>query len=200
MLEYTANGRPAEPAGNRLPEYPDAPQGVYPCRVPDAPRAGEPETEAWLALAITSDAEWESLRQALGDPEWTRDPCYATSAGRAAAADQIDAELTAWTSTRDPQAAMAQLQEYGIPAGVAQNGRDLFERDNHLAARGFFVTVDHPDLGEFAVPGPVFRLNRTPAAVRRPPPLLGEHTEEVLREVLALREDELADLIVEGVI
>ena len=200
LLDYTANGRVQEPAGNRLTECPDAPQGVYPCRPPAPLAEGPPETEAWLAVAVTSDAHWAGLRRALGDPEWMRDPAYATAAGRAAAADQIDTHLSAWTSTQDPQAAMAHLQAHGVPAGVSQNGRDLLERDRHLAERGFFLTVDHPEIGPFQIPGPGFRVERTPAAFRRPPPLLGQHTEEVFREILGLSEDELSALIVEGAV
>ena len=196
LLDYTANGHVQHPAGNRLTERPDAPQGVYQCRVPEPPAERPAETEAWLAVAVTSDAEWERLRRALGEPEWMRDPNYATAGGRVAGADRIDRELNAWTSTQDPQEAMALLQAHGVPAGVAQNGRDLFERDRHLAERGFFVTVDHPELGQFQMPGPGFRLDRTPAAIRRAPPLLGQHTEEVLKEVLGLSEDEINNLIV----
>ena len=196
LLEYTANGRVQEPAGSRLIECPDAPQGVYPCRIPAAPPGGPAETEAWLAVAVTSDAEWEGLRRALGDPEWLCDPTFSTAAGRAAAADRIDAQLSAWTSDQDPQGAMAHLQAHGVPAGVVQNGRDLFERDDHLAARGYFVRVDHPEAGSFVVPGPGFRLDRTPAATLTPP-LLGQHTEEVLREILGLTDDEISALIIE---
>ena len=200
LLDYTANGRVQEPVGNRLPECPDAPQGAYPCRVPPPPAEGQPETEAWLAVAVTTDAEWAGLRQALSDPEWMRDPTYATAAGRAAAADRIDAALSAWTSQQDAHQAMALLQAQGVPAGVAQNGRDVFERDDHLAERRFFATVEHPEIGSFELPGPGFRLDRTPAAIRRGPPLLGQHTEEVLRDVLGLSPEAIDALVVEGVV
>ncbi|HEX2172427.1 MAG TPA: CoA transferase, partial [Dehalococcoidia bacterium] len=185
ILDYTVNGRVMAPAGNRLIERPDAPQGIYPCRVPAPPADGPPETEAWIAIVVTSDTEWSGLCRAIGDPAWTRDPAYATAAGRSAAADRIDVEIAAWTAGQDAQAAMRHLQAHRVPAGVAQNGRDILERDDHVGKRGYFVTIDHPEIGSIMMPGPAFRLDRTPAAVRLPPPLLGQHTEEVLRELLA---------------
>ncbi len=83
---------------------------------------------------------------------------------------------------------------------MAQNGRDLFERDEHLAERRFFVTVDHPECGPFQIPGTGFRLDRSPAVVRRPPPLIGQHTEEILRDLLGLDEEEVTTLIIEEVV
>ena len=133
LLDYTANGRVPRPAGNRLMERPDAPQGVYRCRLP-ASRAqpdAEESTEwaAWIAVAVTPDAEWAGLRRALGKPTWMADPSLATADRRLAAAERIDRELNAWTSGQEPFVAMARLQAQGVPAGVVENGRDLLEHD-----------------------------------------------------------------------
>ena len=92
---------------------------------------------------------------------------------------------------------MAHPPALRVPTPVAQNSRDFFERDRHLAERGFFVTVEHPEIGPMHLPSPGFRLEPTPAGFQRGPALLGQHTEEVLREVLGLSEDEITSLIVE---
>lgn len=196
VLDVAANGQVQRPAGNRLAERPDAPQGVYRCRVPGAGTNGAGEDEAWIAIAVTSDAEWDALRRVIGDADWLAGAGLASATGRLAAAEAIDREVQAWTSHWHPFEAFAQLQAAGVPAGVVENGRDLLERDRHLAEREYFVTVDHPEIGALRLPGPAFRLDGKPAPNRRPPPLLGQHTEEVLRDSLGLTEEEISNLIV----
>ena len=70
-----------------------------------------------LAVAVTSDAEWDGLRRALGEPTWMADPSLATANGRLAAAERIVRELNAWTSRQEPFVAMERLQAQGVPAG-----------------------------------------------------------------------------------
>ncbi|MEE8581346.1 MAG: CoA transferase, partial [Myxococcota bacterium] len=89
VIEYTAYGNVMQRNGNRCPTA--APQGLYPCR-------GE---EAWLALSIESEAQWQALRQALGEPEWAQDPALQSLAGRHAHHDRIDEALFAWAADRD---------------------------------------------------------------------------------------------------
>jgi crotonobetainyl-CoA:carnitine CoA-transferase CaiB-like acyl-CoA transferase len=92
------------------------------------------------------------------------------------------------------------LQERGIPAHPVRDGRDLVERDPQLAAGGFYVTLDHPVAGPVAHEGVVARLDGTPGGLRTPAPLLGQHTDELLTELLDLSPDELAALRREGVL
>jgi benzylsuccinate CoA-transferase BbsF subunit len=170
--------------GNRNPER--APQGVYPC-------AGD---DRWIALSVTHDDEWIALCEAAGlDPELRG----LDSAGRAAAHDTIDEMLAAWTRAREVNGLAAELQERGIIAAPVRDARDL-ACDPHLAARGFWVTVEHTAIGRRVQPGVALHLSANPASCRRAAPCLGEHNREVLREILSLADVELEALEARGVL
>ncbi len=94
---------------------------------------------------------------------------------------------------------MEELQGRGVPAGVVQSAREMLA-DEHLKERGYYVYLDHPEAGRTAYDGPPFKLSKTPGRLRSPAPLLGEHTQEVCREILELSDDEIADLLVAGVL
>ncbi len=190
LLARALDGRTSTATGNASPEGPAAPHGVYPC-------AGD---DRWLAITVFDDEDWRRFAAALGDPPWTRDPRFATRAGRAAHAAEIDRHVAAWTRTQDADAAMAALQRAGVAAGRVADARDLCARDPQLAARGHFVAVPTPEGRTVRLDGPPFLLSETPAAVAGPGPLLGEHTDQVLRDLLGLDEAERAALRAEGVI
>jgi len=89
------------------------------------------------------------------------------------------------------------LQAKGVPSGVVQNGRDVLDGDEHLKARGYYVYLDHPEAGRTAYDGPPFRLKKTPGRLRSPAPGLGEHNEQVCKEILGMSDDEIAEALVE---
>ncbi|MGB6895776.1 MAG: CoA transferase, partial [Dehalococcoidia bacterium] len=91
------------------------------------------------------------------------------------------------------------LQAAGVAAGVVQNARDVLENDPHLKERGYYVYLDHAEAGRTAYDGPGFRLGKTPGSLR-PAPMLGEHTERVCKEVLQMNDEEMAQLVIEGVL
>lgn len=184
-LDYFANGRVATPQGNRDASY--APQGCYPCRGDDA----------WCVISCTSDEEWRALARVIGGPELASDPRYATRADRQARHEELDALIAAWTREHTPHQAMRLLQAAGVPAGAVQTGEDLW-RDPHLRARGYLITVDHPDLGPVEHPGVTIRLWATPGEVRRPAGRLGQDNEAVFRGLLGLSEAKMAELEAEG--
>ncbi|WP_434740576.1 CoA transferase [Micromonospora sp. SH-82] len=108
--------------------------------------------------------------------------------------------LEEYAAATDPDRAAAHLQGYGIPAYPVRDGRDLVEGDPQLRARGFYPTLGHPLVGEVRVEGVLHHLTDTPPRLDRPAPLLGEHTEELLGEMLGLTTQEITDLRERGVL
>ena len=188
LLARALDGCASTPTGNASQEEPGAPHGVYPC-------AGE---DRWLAISVFSDEDWTRFARALGDPEWTGR--FVSRAARLEHAAELDRLVAAWSRTQVAEEAMALLQAAGVAAGVVANAEDLCARDPQLAARGHFVEVPTPEGRTVRIDGPPFVLSDTPARIGGPGPLLGEHTGEVLRELLGCGEEELRALREEGVI
>jgi crotonobetainyl-CoA:carnitine CoA-transferase CaiB-like acyl-CoA transferase len=94
---------------------------------------------------------------------------------------------------------MAQLQAAGVPAGVVQNARDCLE-DEHLAARGYYQYLEHPEAGRTAYDGSGFHLSKTPAQFTSAANCLGEHNFQVATEILGVSPEEFAELVAEQVL
>ncbi len=190
LLAHGALGGSQTAVGNASQELPGAPHGVYPC-------AGD---DRWLAITVFDDTAWRALATVAGDRPWTRDGRFASAAGRLAHATELDHAVAAWTRTLDADAAMAELQAAGVAAGRVADAVDLCARDPQLAGRGHFVDVPTPEGGAVRLDGPAFLLSETPARVRGPGPLLGEHSDEVLSGVLGLERAEIDALRAAGVV
>jgi len=175
---------PWSPVGNASQEEPGAPHGVYPC-------AGD---DRWIAITVFGDDEWRDFAGLVGDADWIRDPRFATRDGRVAHAADLDAHVAGWTRELDADDAMKRLQASGVAAGRVADAADLCARDPQLAARGQFVDVPTPEGRSVRLDGPGFLLSDTPPAVRGPGPLLGEHTDDVLANILGLSHDDIAAL------
>lgn len=150
----------------------------------NAPYQAFRTADGWVTLAALTEPQWESLCGALGRPGLARDERFATNAGRMAhlpaLVEAIEAALAAGTTAEWVE----RLLDAGVPAGPIHDHRQVFE-DPHTRARGMVEEVEHPVEGLVRTLGFPLKLGDTPAAVRRPPPLLGEHTEEVLAELAA---------------
>jgi crotonobetainyl-CoA:carnitine CoA-transferase CaiB-like acyl-CoA transferase len=186
FLDYFLNGRPGEPRGNRHLAH--APHGVYPCKGADA----------WCAIAVTTDEEWQALRRAMGDPAWARDAKFDTQQGRKANEAEIEEGLAAWTAGFSPRQVMHLLQRHRVSASAVFTSEDLYW-DMHLRERGYIVALDHPDWGRLEQPNVTVRLSDTPGdGAQRPSPALGEHNGYVLRDVLNLSAAEVHHLQASG--
>jgi crotonobetainyl-CoA:carnitine CoA-transferase CaiB-like acyl-CoA transferase len=183
ILDYAVNGRPSGRIGNAAGEPRVAPHGVYRCAPDPDPRVGD---DAWVAIAVETNEQWQAVCSAIGAGDLAADPSLATVDGRLAQTDRIDAAIESWTRQRSPWEAMEALQDAGVPAGAVQRSRDLVERDPQLRHRGMHPEIEHPLLGTYKMDGVPVRFSRTPAAIRRPGPLLGEANQEVYGDLLGL--------------
>lgn len=207
IMEWGMNRRLPPRMGNRHPWM--APHGCYPCQ-PLPEEEGRPlarlgsdglekATDRWITIAVSSDAEWRGLCEAMGRPDLVEDGRFADALSRYHHQDELDEIIAAWTQQHDDYSLFHLLQSKGVPAGPVLTPLSL-TRDPHLEARGFFEIVQHPDMGANKVTRPVWRLTETPVHVRRPAPCFGEHNDYVFRELLGLSEEEIETLTREGVI
>jgi crotonobetainyl-CoA:carnitine CoA-transferase CaiB-like acyl-CoA transferase len=188
VMDYSVNGNIQKRMANRSPY--GAPHGIYRCQ-------GE---DRWCAIAVFSDEEWQGLCRGMGNPEWSRDGKYATVLGRVEHVDELDRLVEEWTLGRTAENVMAVLQAEGVAAGVVQNGQDLLDNDPQMKERGHYVYLDHPEIGPMALDDYPFKLSATPGRLSRHAPLLGEHNDYVLSEILGMPEDDIKELIIEGVL
>lgn len=181
ILDYTMNGVVRGTQGNRDPGM--SPHGNYPCLGDDA----------WVAIAVATEAEWNGFTAAIGAPAWTREPWAADRLERVRHADRVDVHVAEWTAERTPDEAAELLQRHGVPAGPSLHVGERYFHP-HFLERNFHVDFDHPATGTDIVGGIAWRLDGTPGQLRRPAPLLGQHNGEVLGGLLGLSPDEIADL------
>ena len=192
LLDILNNQTPSEPVGNRSQEAAAAPHGVYRCKGDDR----------WCAIAVFTEAEWQSLCHVLGQPAWTREARFASLADRLQHQDALDEYIESWTQQHPAEEVMSRLQEAGIAAGIVANGEDL-DRDPQLQARGYWAQLPSQENGkteDIILDGPPFKLSKTPGYVAAPGPLLGEHTDSVLRRLLNYSDQQIAQLKAERVI
>jgi crotonobetainyl-CoA:carnitine CoA-transferase CaiB-like acyl-CoA transferase len=163
---------------------------VYRCRGDDD----------WVALAVLDDAVWPGLAALIGRQELGHDTVLTTEGGRRSQADQIDKLLRDWTTQRTVSEAVRALREHGVAAAAVVAPPTLLD-DEHLLARGFWETVEHPVVGSYRCTGMPFTFVGGPRGwIRTPPPVYGQHTREVLTDVLGLTDDDLAELRTAGAI
>jgi benzylsuccinate CoA-transferase BbsF subunit len=185
VATFTATGEILGRLGNRARDA--APHAVLRCA--DAPDG----RERWIAIACADDADWARLVDVLGRPDWALAPALATTAGRLAAADDLEARLDAWTRGHEAGALAERLQAAGVPAGPVHDLGDL-HHDPQLAHRAHFRPVQHAVLGTHPAETHAMRFSAMAPALRRAAPRLGEHTEDVLRGILGMSAEEYAAL------
>ena len=152
-----------------------------------------------LALAVGSEKLWKEFCPAIGCPELTDDPRYRTNADRAKNRATLIPKLQEVFLTRSYEEWEKILLPRGIPMGAINSIAEVVDHPQ-VAARGALVEMDHPRAGKVRMVGAPVRLSETPGSVRTPAPTLGEHTDEVLRELAGLSGEEVSALRADGAI
>jgi len=152
-----------------------------------------------FALAVGNDLQFRTMAELIGRPEMGTDERFATNPARIANRDQLIPAMAEVFATREADHWLGLFNKAGIPAGPINTIPQMLE-DPHTAAHHMTVTLPHPTGGEVRLLAPPYKLSKTPATVERHPPLLGEHTEEVLRERLGLTDADIAELRSAGAI
>jgi crotonobetainyl-CoA:carnitine CoA-transferase CaiB-like acyl-CoA transferase len=155
--------------------------------------------DAYLTLGVANDSLWERCCAALEHPELTKDPRYATVADRVQHREALVPRLNEILAARTADEWLKRFEAAGVPAGRIRTVAEVCESP-HLKARGMIVTLPHPKAGEVRVLGVPIRLHATPGKAATAPPVLGQHTERVLRGVLGLARPEIARLRAAGVV
>ena len=185
-IEYARFGKVRQREGD-IPEY-AAPVGVY--RTAD---------ERWVAITCSTDTVFRRLTRAMERPDLAEASRYATNARRSEHRHELDGIVRDWVATQEATPMRPQLDELGVPASLVYTIADIFA-DPHYAAREAIVRIEHPTLGELPMAGVFPKLSATPGAVQGPAPSLGQHTDQVLRELAGYTDQELAALRAEGVV
>jgi len=187
LMEYQMTGRLPKRLGDRSDWA--APQGCYRC-------AGE---DRWAVISCGNDEEFARMAEAMGHAGWVTDDRFATVTARFEHHDELDALITEWTSQRSPYDVMHTLQAAGVKAAAVLDGRDILF-DPHFKARKQFDIIEQPVVGRRPVQKhTAARFTRFETSPYRHSPLVGEHNEEVLKE-LGYSDEEIAKLSDEKVI
>ena len=184
-VAHYRDGKPTARRGNNAP--PGAvPDGLYAC----AP--GGPNDYVYIYVQPMNQDMWCDFARAIGREDLLTDPRCVDAPTRWKHVDELNAMARAWTGARSKQEVMTTLAKAGVPCGAVLDTGEVLD-DQHLNARDAIVTIDHPTRGRFRVPACPIRLSAS-KPVTTPPPLAGQHTEEVLTEVLGLSPTSITDL------
>jgi formyl-CoA transferase len=185
-----------------LKEYPQYPNGKFGDAVPRAGNSSGGGHPGWIVrckdwetdpdayiYVITQTQAFPALAKVIGHEDWLTDPDYSTPEARLPRLDKVFSEIEKWTMTMTKMDVMATLNPLEVPCGPILSMKEIAE-EPALRATGTVVEVDHPKRGKYLTVGNPIKLSDSPSDVRRSP-LLGEHTEEILRSVVGLSDDEI---------
>jgi len=158
-----------------------------------------PTADGMIAVAVGNDGQFTRFAETAGHAEWARDARYSTNPARVANRETLDAAIEQALKSGKSADWIQKLRAVGVPCGPINSVGEALT-DPHTLAREMVRSVRHPTAGELKMVGIPFRMNGTPAAIRRAPPLLGQHTEEVLGGELGMSAARIAQLRAEKVI
>jgi len=187
VMEYTLDGTEPERVGNRHKDK--APHNVFRCQ-------GE---ENWVAISVEGNAQFQALAQVAGNPGWASDKRFNSSETRLLHQDDLEHLIQEWTSGLEVQEVVERLQRAGVPSGPVLDSAQVLA-DPHMVERGFVQSPNHSEAGPRPLGAFSWSVDGSQPGVARGAPLLGEHNQKVLQELLQVSDDEYARLMDSGVI
>ena len=163
------------------------------------PYTAYPTRDDMIAVAVGNDGQFAKFAAVLGHEEWAGDPRFSKNPDRIGSREALDALITAELKREGAEQWIEKLMAAGIPCGRINSVAQALAAP-HAIARGMVTEVEHPTAGKVKMLGIPFRFSDTPASIRRAPPLLGQHTEAVLREELGFSDARIAELRKEKVV
>ena len=193
LLDWSVNGRPMRrdgmPNGNRSLGADMAPHGIFRAQ-------GDDE---WVAVVCRDDRDWQAFAGVVGEP-WVENDAFVDVAARKANEDALEERLELWTRQRQKFAIQKQLLAVGVPCAAVQKPGERIDHDPDTEGFGLWPTVAHTKMGDVRVDGLPVHLSQTDWDMERGGPCLGEHTEQVLSDLLGMSADEVAELRTQGVV
>ncbi|MBU8769060.1 MULTISPECIES: CaiB/BaiF CoA transferase family protein [Cytobacillus] len=179
--DYLLAGYIRERMGNILPGV--APSNIY-----------FTQDKTYIVIGANADGVFRRLCEAMEQPELADDTRFATHHARGENMKLLDSMIEEWTKTLPAKEALKILEDKGVPSGLIYTAKDILE-DPHYKERDMIIKVDHPQLGEFPMPGIVPKLSRTPGEVKHAgPEEMGKHNHEVYTGLLGFNEERLEEL------
>ncbi|MFC1995044.1 CaiB/BaiF CoA transferase family protein [Chloroflexota bacterium] len=173
--------------GSRFSTRMTAPSDLLPC------------SDGEVFFHCVAEEQWESFKEMMGNPDWAEIELFKTGPSRAQYWDSLKPLISQWTSQRTQQEVYRIAQANRVPAAPVNTTADLLKSE-HLTAREYWTTVDHPEVGKVTLPGAPYRLSVTPWMIRRPAPLLGQHNEEIYCGRLGFSHQDLVGMRQSGII
>ena len=190
LMDVFVNQKEILPKGNDGDPIQAAPYGCYKCLGKDR----------WSAIAVFTEAEWHAFCDVLGNPAWAKEDRFSSMSMRKDNKEELDRLIEKWTAKQSAKSMVQCLQRVGVSAGVVQNAEDL-AGDPQLLARDFFVSVNHPALGETKTDtSPINFKNSSTKWPLKGSPLMGEANQYIFKELLGLSEDKILKYIERGII
>jgi CoA:oxalate CoA-transferase len=183
ILRYTLSAEVPQPLGTRHPAI--------------TPFQAFPTADSWIVVAIGNDALFGRFCTAIERPDLEQDARFQTNASRTEHHAALATIVERVTRSKTTAQWVEVLEAHGLPHSPI-NAVDQVVDDPNIRYRGMIATVDQPGMGPIQIAGSPFHLSETPGTVRAPAPCLGEHTEQVLREVLGYAPDRIQKLIDTG--
>ncbi|MBT2686915.1 CoA transferase [Bacillus sp. ISL-47] len=179
--DYLLAGYIRERMGNILPGI--APSNIY-----------FTKDKTYIVIGANADGVFSRLCEAMEKPELAEDPRFSTHNARGENMKLLDSIIEEWTKTLTAKEALSILEEKGVPSGLIYNAKDILE-DPQYKEREMIIKVEHPELGEFPMPGIVPKLSRTPGEVKHAgAEIMGKHNIEIYCKLLGFNEEKLEEL------